>query len=56
MTESTARRNAVDIRPQARMYGQRVTRDFIFTKSSHSSCVPYSGVVLVELRLIEGFP
>jgi hypothetical protein len=30
-------------------------KDFSFTKLSHRSYFPYSRVVLVEIRLIEGF-
>jgi hypothetical protein len=42
--------------PQPRRSVQSVTEDFIFTKPFHSSCFLYSRVVLVEIRLIEGFP
>jgi hypothetical protein len=55
----------VNIWSQDRTYGpkchsrhtaQSVTGDSIFTKPSHSSYFPYSRVVLVGIRLIEGFP
>jgi hypothetical protein len=40
----------------SRHMDQSVTGDYIFTKPSHSSYFPYSRVVLVGIRLIEGFP
>jgi hypothetical protein len=50
-----ARRDMVDVRPLARMYGQCVTGKPYFHQKSHSSRFPYFRVVLVELGLIEDF-
>jgi hypothetical protein len=47
--------DVVDIRPQARTYGQCVTGKPNFYQPSHSSCFPYFRVVLVELGLIKVF-
>jgi hypothetical protein len=49
-------RDTVDIRPRAQTYSQCVVGKPYFHQPSHSSCFPYIRVVLVELRLIEGFP
>jgi hypothetical protein len=51
-----ARRDTVDVRPRAWMYGQCVTKKPYFHQPSYNSCFPYFIVVLVELGLIEGFP
>jgi hypothetical protein len=36
----------VDVRPRARAFGLECDSVFIFTKPSHSSCFPYTIVVL----------
>jgi hypothetical protein len=52
----TAYRDAVDVWPRAWTYSQCVAGKPYFHQLCHSSCFPYLKVVLVELRLIEGFP
>jgi hypothetical protein len=54
-TERTLRSITVDIQPRARTYGPECDRELYFHQQSHSSCFPYSRVVLVEIGLIEGF-
>ena len=49
-------RDTMDVRTQARMYGQCETGKPYFHLPSHSFYFPYLGVILVELGLIEGFP
>jgi hypothetical protein len=49
MTEHTACRDTVDVRPRAQTYGQCVKRKPYFHQPSHSSCFPYFRVVLMEL-------
>ena len=51
-----ARREMVDVCTQVQTYGQCKTGKPHFHLLSHSSCFPYFGVILVELRLIESFP
>jgi hypothetical protein len=52
----TACRDTADVRPRARTYDQCAAGKPYFHQTSYSSCFPYFRVVLVELRLIEGFP
>jgi hypothetical protein len=42
--------------PKPRRTVHNVIGDFIFTKPSNSFCFTYSIVVLVGIKLIEGFP
>jgi hypothetical protein len=51
----TACHYTADVRTWAREYGHCVAENPYFHQTSHSSCFPYLVVVLVELRLIEGF-
>jgi hypothetical protein len=54
-TEHTVQSITADVRPRAQTYGLECDRGLYFHQLSHSSCFPYSRVVLVEIGLIEGF-